>query len=292
MSVNVRIRNGIAPNAGNGGATEGDIRGDSTDMISSTGGVVDLAGGQLLVHEATVPAMSVVVDAGVGYIPNSSFDELDSDSVKFWEAVVAGTAGSRTLSIGANSSGSTRIDLICLELDPGDTPDEFASDIATLIVVAGTAGAGVPATPNYHLKLAEVTVINGATEIENADISDTRTQIKFNPALIAKRVVSVATGTSITPNVDTSDTVRQTHAGASGTLTLNAPTGTPVDDQVLKIRIKSTNSQTYAFNAIYRAGANLPLPETHDGASKTDYLGFVYNAIDTKWDLLAYLPAF
>jgi len=301
MGVNVRIRNGLAPSGGNGGASEGDLRGDTTDLIESLGGVVDYAGGHLLVHQAGTPAMTVVVDTGVGYIPNTSFDVIDSDSVKFWEAVVSGTTGSRTLTIGANSSGSTRIDLACLKIDPGATPDEFASDVAELIIVAGTPGAGVPATPSYHLKLAEVTVANGAVSILNASITDSRTQVEIKDEFIAstltgkritKRVGSVASATSITPNIDLYDEVIQTNTGGSGTLTLNAPTGTPTDGQVLIVRIKSTNAQTYAFNAIYRASANMPFPETHIGGSKFDYLGFIYNSLATKWDLLALLQEF
>ena len=176
MSVNVRIRNGLAPDAGDGGASEGDIRGDATDIIQGSG-VVDVEGGHLLVHQAASPDMTVIVDQGVGYIPNDSFDEFDSDSVKFWEAVVAGSTGSRTLTIGANSSGQTRIDLACLKINPATTPDEFASNIAQLIIVAGTPGSGAPALPSYHLLLATVTVLNGATSIPNAKIVDGRNQI-------------------------------------------------------------------------------------------------------------------
>lgn len=185
MGVNIRIRNGLEPDGGgNGGATEGDVRGNHTDIIQSTEGVVDLSGGHLLVHEAAVPAMTVVVDKGVGYIPNDSFDEDDSDSIKFWEGVVSGTTASRTLTIGANSSGQTRVDLACLKIDPGATPDQDASDIAELIVVAGTPGAGAPATPSYYLKLAEVTVLNGAVSITNAKIADSRTQVIIKPAVL------------------------------------------------------------------------------------------------------------
>lgn len=189
MSVYVRIRNGMMPDGeGNGGASEGDIRGNSNDFVEAAG-VVDLAGGHLLVHEADTPAMEIVVDEGVGYIPNTSFDELDSDSIKFWEAVVAGIDAERTLAIDANSSGQTRIDLVCLKIDPGASPDYYASDVAELIIVKGTPGAGAPATPSYHLKLAEVTVVNGATEIENADIADSRVQVVFKDELMPANVM-------------------------------------------------------------------------------------------------------
>ena len=188
MAVNVRIRNGLEPDEySDGGATEGDVRGDQTDLIDTIG-VVDVAGGHLEVVQDSPASMNVIVGEGVGYIPNDSFDEFDSDSIKFWEAVVSGTEGSRTLAISANSSGSTRIDLICLYLDSGATPDNTASNIAELVVVEGTPGAGAPSLPAYHLELAQVTVVNGATEIETADITDSRQQCTIKAPFLAVTV--------------------------------------------------------------------------------------------------------
>lgn len=183
MSVNVRIRNGMEPDEYGGGATEGDIRGSTTDIID-VAGVVDYDGGHLLVHESVSPDMNVIVDEGVGYIPNDSFDEFDSDSIKFWEAVVSGSTGSRTLAISSNSSGQTRIDLVCLMINPATTPDTEASNIAELVVVEGTPGAGAPALPAYHLLLATVTVLNGAVAIPNAKIADGRVQIQIKKTLL------------------------------------------------------------------------------------------------------------
>lgn len=181
MSVNVRVRNGMETDAyGDGGVSEGDVRGGLGDIVYGSG-VLDVSGGHLEVTAKVSPDMNVIVAEGVGYIPNSSYDDTDSDSIKYWEAVVAGTVGSRTLAIGSNSSGQTRIDIVCLKINTATAPDNTASNIATLIVVAGTAGAGVPATPSYYEKLAEVTVVNGATEITTSDITDTRAQVRLNP---------------------------------------------------------------------------------------------------------------
>lgn len=183
MSMWTRIRNGLKPDpdTGLGGATEGDLQGLDSDIIQSTGGVVDLAGGEALVEESAVPAMTVEVADGRIYIPNSAYDPYDSDSVKFWQCVLSGQS---PIVIAANSSGSTRIDLICAKLDTTIVPDEFASNIATIVRVAGTPGAGVPATPSNHYKLAEVTVTNGETAIGNGDITDRRAQIAINEDML------------------------------------------------------------------------------------------------------------
>jgi hypothetical protein len=73
-----------------------------------------------------------------------------------------------------------------------------------------------------------------------------------------------------------------------GTLTLNAPTGSPVQGQRLILRVKSTNAHTFSFNAIYRGSSQVALPTTLTGGSKTDYLQFIYNSTDIKWDLLGF----
>lgn len=284
MSVNVRIRNGMEPDMGSGGASEGDIRGVASDIIASTGGVVDRVGGHLLVHQSVSPDMNVIVDAGVVYIPNASFDETDSDQVRSWEAVVAGTTGSRTVAIASNSSGSTRIDLLCAKMDTGIVPDSTASNVATLIRVAGTPGAGQPATPSNHELLAVITVVNGASTITNSEISDQRRQIKFNPDYMPiRKITSVASGASLTPNVDTTDMYDITALAVGATI--NAPTGTPTDGQVLLFRIKDNGgAQTLSWNAIYRAISTY-LPST-TVAGKVVYVGAIYNAAAVKYDVL------
>ena len=109
---------------------------------------------------------------------------------------------------------------------------------------------------------------------------------------ITQRVVSASTSYTITPTIDATDITSQvnTEAGA-GTLVIAAPTGTPTDGQILKIRIKSTNAQTYSFNAIYRGSTDLALPTTVT-AAKTVYLLFFYNSTDTKWDFMSKVDGF
>lgn len=106
------------------------------------------------------------------------------------------------------------------------------------------------------------------------------------------RVVALGSGASITPNVDISDEVTQVNTEALGTLTVNAYTGTPTDGQRLVMRIKSTNAHTLSFNAAYRGSTDLALPGALSGASLTDYLAWIWNAADSKWDLVALVKGF
>ena len=100
------------------------------------------------------------------------------------------------------------------------------------------------------------------------------------------RVVTAPDGSSITINADTSDLVTQTNTQSAGTLTFNAPTGTPANGQRVIIRLQTTNVQTLSFNAIFTASTDLFMPTQSSGGSKYDYLGFIYNSTANKWQLI------
>ena len=101
------------------------------------------------------------------------------------------------------------------------------------------------------------------------------------------RETIVADGTSITFSCDDTDLAYQSNTQSAGTLTINAPTGTPYNGQKIIIRIRSTNAQTLSFNAIYAASTDVSMPSATSGSSKYDYLGFIYNATAAKWQLIA-----
>jgi len=105
------------------------------------------------------------------------------------------------------------------------------------------------------------------------------------------RVTTVSSASSVTMNADTSDMVTQNNTG-SGTLTINAPTGTPSDGQKIMFRLKSTNVLTFSFNAIFQGSTDLPLPTSSSGSNKYDYLGFIYNSDATKWQYIAKIFGF
>ena len=104
---------------------------------------------------------------------------------------------------------------------------------------------------------------------------------------LASRVVAIPDGTSITINADTTDIATQANTQVAGTLTINAPTGTPVNGQKVMLRLTSTNVQTFSFNAIFTGSTDLSLPTASSGSSKTDYLGFIYQSTTSKWNIIA-----
>lgn len=118
-------------------------------------GVSDADGGALEVTAQGTPAMAVDVAAGIAY---SLGYQLNMDAPK-------------SLAIGSNSSGSTRIDSIIAEID-------ILNRAAMVKVLPGTPGAGAPTLTNdddtRQVELARVTVVNGETAINTGDITDTR----------------------------------------------------------------------------------------------------------------------
>ena len=175
------------------------------DDIIKDLGVVDLAGGHLLVTQNSPLGMSVQVAGGVVYVPNSNYSILDSDTPKFYPVVCS----NEVLAVDNNVSGSTRYDIVCVKIDKVIVPDPDASNVATKVVIKGTPGAGVPATPANHYKLAEIKVVNGETEITNAEITDKRTQVHLNSILI--------------PGLPTGDIVGTTDTQTLTNKTLTAP---------------------------------------------------------------------
>jgi hypothetical protein len=88
-------------------------------------------------------------------------------------------------------------------------------------------------------------------------------------------------------NADTTDIASQTNTQSVGTLTINAVTGTLFDGQKIIFRLQSENIQTFSWNAVFVGSSDISLPSTSTGSSKYDYMGFIYNATATKWQLLA-----
>jgi len=107
---------------------------------------------------------------------------------------------------------------------------------------------------------------------------------------ITERVNTITSSATPTPAWDTTDEFTVTALAVNATFA--APTWTPTEWQVLLVRIKDDwTARTLAWNAIYRASTDLPLPTTTI-ISKTLYLQFVYNNTDSKWDLLGLLNNF
>jgi len=162
----------------------------------------------------------------------------------------------------------------------GTTWATSAALAANALVIGGGAGTA-PATTTTGTGV--VTALGNNTNATGGfttiDGTATLTNKRIDP-----RVTSAASASSLTPSVATADIYAYTALAA--TLTINAPTGTPVDGDKLVFRLLDNGtSQTLTWNATYTViGVTLPTSTT---ANKTTYVGCIYNANNTRWDVIA-----
>jgi hypothetical protein len=76
------------------------------------------------------------------------------------------------------------------------------------------------------------------------------------------------------------------YTALAATLTINAPIGTPVAGDKLIFRFLDNGTpQTLSWNGTFTAiGVTIPTTTT---ANKTTYVGAIYNATATRWDVIA-----
>ena len=168
-----------------------------------------------------------------------------------------GTGVATALAVNIGTAGSPVVNGGALGTPASGTVTNLTGTAS--ININGTVGATTPTTGAF-------TTITGA---------------------VVARVVVIADATSITVNADTTDMATQANTQAAGTLTVNAPTGTPVNGQKFILRIRSTNVQTFSWNAAFQGSTDVALPTASSGSTLYDYMGFIYNSTAAKWQMIA-----
>lgn len=154
-----------------------------------------------------------------------------------------------------------------------------------VILAANSTTAGVITADTQTIGGAK-TFANDTSFSANVAITGTVTSGTWN-GVVRSRVVSYTDATSITINADTTDIATMVNTQATGTFTINAPTGSLFNGQKLMFRLKSTNVQTFSWNAVFGGSTDAPLPTASSGSSLTDYLGFIYDSTANKWHVIA-----
>ena len=138
--------------------------------------------GAFACNEQGTPDMTVAVTAGAAYVTATPAGQSS-------QVLRASMASNDSVTISANSTGSTKYDWIYLQVDAtaANNPNLAGDDVASLVVSRSTSNTSDDGTPpTYGIGLAVVTVANGASSITNGNIRDIRTQ----------SALSVSTGSS------------------------------------------------------------------------------------------------
>lgn len=150
-------------------------------------GVVD--SGDFVVTETTVPSMNVKVTAGRCFVQNTSYVINTANSTKFWGVL----AEEFELAVATNTSGSTRVDLVVVKINTAASPNDYATNVATVEIVQGTPGAGAPATPSNALKICEITIPTGTTtSITTGMVGDSRVFVQLNEDYVSGEITEVS----------------------------------------------------------------------------------------------------
>jgi hypothetical protein len=134
--------------------------------------------------------------------------------------------------------------------------------------------------------------LSGSTTVITIGSTAAAGVVTINGSIKPLSVTAAPSAGTVTPASDTSNQFN--YDAITGAYTIAAPSGSPVDGQVLILRFRDTGTvATFTWNAIYRIiGTVLP---TTTVASKTTYVGCKYNAIGSgtsgspvpKWDVIA-----
>lgn len=287
-----------------------EIVGFFDSALVKASGVFNVAGGGFLVQQESVPAMSVKVnDGGIAMLKKGSGVVYPARIYDGDDSVV----------ITSNSSGNPRIDAIVLYIDLGASPDEDILNVAKLIRVSGTP-AGIPVAPsnsdieassvgasNPYLRLANVTVANGATSIVNANISDQRAEVILlshgvpvgNSDILNKKyaddnLVNLLTWNGwqdanetwaiytenkadgdIDPATDLVTVAVDIKTGTRLVWTSNAPTGLSTNTIYYAIRVSATTIKFASSLANAQAGTGIDITADGSGTRTLNILNFI-----------------
>lgn len=199
-----------------------------------------------------------------------------------------------SLALATNSSGSTNVAVGYAALNVSTTGDSNTA-------IGASAGSAIT-TGAKNCILGSYTGNQGGLDIRTSSnyivLSDgdgnpraywNGANATFNGGLtltayLRTAVASVTSASTVTPTSDASNQYNVTALAVPATFA--APSGTPVDGQKLVLRIKDDGTaRALTWNAIYRVvGTVLP---TTTVATKTTYVGCIYNSADTVWDVVA-----
>jgi len=262
---------------------------DGADGISVTDAKIDFDGSlvitlstgkELNVGEVVAPELAEKIKVISTMSTNGAVAILDEGT--------SITSGVKKINfVGATVTATNSGDDVTVNVSAGTgTVTSVAATVPAFLSVSGSpiTTSGTLAITLSGTALPIANGGTGATTLAGASIAtysgtETLTNKRIDP-----RVTSAASASSLTPDISASDVYAYTALAAG--LTINAPTGTPVDGDKLIFRLLDNGtSRALTWNATYTViGVTLPTATT---ISKTTYVGCIYNANNTRWDVIA-----
>ena len=157
-----------------------------------------------------------------------------------------------------------------------DAKIDFDGSLIISLSTGQEINVGEVVAPELQERIKLVT--SGGAGISESGVA-TLTNKRIDP-----RDVTATTATTLTPDVSVGDIYCYTALASA--LTINAPNGTPTNGEKLMFRLLDNGtSRALTWNATYTViGVTLPTATT---ISKTTYVGCIYNANNTRWDVIA-----
>ena len=312
--------NGYTNNTGT--VTSVNVSGGTTGLTTSggpvtTSGTVTLAGTLGIANGGTNATTSIAALTSLGAYPASNPNGYTNNtgtvtsvnatvpSLLSVSGVPITTSGTIAMTYsgtplpianGGTNATTSIAALTSLGAYPAANPNGYTNNTGTVTSVNVTVPSllsvsGVPITTSGTVALTysgtALPIANGgtgSTTLAGASIAtytgtETLTNKRINPRFLSQ--TSVAT---LAPDISAYDQYNLTAQAAA--LSVSAPIGTPVDGNKLIFRILDNGTaRAITWNATYTViGVTLP---TTTVANKTTYVGCVYNANNTRWDVIA-----
>jgi hypothetical protein len=245
------------------------IASSSVSLTTDVTGTLPIANGGTGTTSTTFANLATNV-TGILPIANGGTATATPGLVQGSNITITGTWPNQTIAAAAPGSGTVT-----------------AVSVVSANGLAGTSSGG--ATPALTLSTSITGVLKGdgtaisaavaGTDYVTPTGTETLTNKRINP-----RVVSAASASTLTPDISAADQYAYTALAAG--LTINAPTGTPVNGNKLIFRLLDNGTaRALTWNATYVViGVTLP---TTTVINKTTYVGCIYNANNTRWDVIA-----
>lgn len=264
-------------------------------VAGTSGGVPYFSSANTWASSAALAANALVLGGGAGAAPVTT---TTGTGVVTALGVNVGSAGAFVVNGGAlgtpssgtvtNLTGTASININGTVGATTPTTGVFTTLVAgsTTSLLLGTAGSavgniGFRNATSGTITLAPVTGALGTVTLTLPAVTDTVQAIAAAQTVTNKRnqprTASSTTSSNLSPDLATANVYYRTTQTA--TLTIDAPTGTPVIGEVIAIYVDSAGAQTLTINATYIPfGAAFPATTT---AGKTFMLVAQYNG--TNW---------